>query len=461
MTEGENASDLSSSLTLRISNDNCGESDLTAEHMAEGLSSSLDCGSALKLRNFLEQGQIFFPVVSNSEGNVERERGIAIHNKAFRRGGEKDAGMGKWLELGLGSVQSHTGSKHPPLGNMSFTQESSPANREHTSRLNARNQPLIPNLSRQIDCQFPYGLSYGRGMTSSILPSSSTDLDMIELFCSPKTKISAEYPFHKKFEERRGPINGDNFMYRNSQQSAVIRNVRDIIQFQRRWSGDGDSAWTRSGDFKPAISDISVGRNLPSNALPATIQYQSSQNLQPLMTYKAQHKQISAQFTGMQSFTANISQAENAKALTAKISQTENANANICKTGNGKAFKLRKREGGVWFRLQVTPSKDGDRLLPQIPKTYLRIKDGSTTVLLVKKYLASKLGLKSESEIEITCRGQAVLPLLTLQHVRDEIWYSNMKKESHQSKMSAASFLPSYSNECLMILNYQRSLTGH
>ncbi|XP_057870380.2 uncharacterized protein LOC131077035 [Cryptomeria japonica] len=448
MTEGENASDLSSSLTLRISNENCGESDLTAEHMAEGISSSLDCGSAFKFGNIHEQGQIFFPLVLNSEGNVERstsrERGIAIHNKSFRCESEKDAGMGKWLELGLGSI--HTVSKCPPLvqhSYMSFTQDSSPANKEQTSRLNTRNQPLIPKLSPQIDYQFPYGLTYGRGMAST-LPSSSCDLDRNRLYCSSKTKISAEYPSHKhgerKFEDRHGSMiktSGDNFMYQNSQQSAVLQNVRDIIQSRRPWTSDGEFAWIRSGDFRPAISDISVGRKLSSNGLPATIQYQSSKCIQPMATYKGQHKQISAQFTGTQPITTNISQTE-----------------------NGKAFKPRKREGGVWFRLQVAPTKDGDRLLPQISKTYLRIKDGTTTVLLVKKYLASKLGLKSESEIEITCRGQAVLPLLTLQHVRDEIWCSSMKKESNQSKTSSASFLSKYSNECLMVLNYQRSLSA-
>ncbi|GLJ45035.1 hypothetical protein SUGI_0947880 [Cryptomeria japonica] len=69
-----------------------------AEHMAEGISSSLDCGSAFKFGNFHEEGQILFPLVLNSEGNVEsrstsRERGIAINDKSFRCGSEKDAGM--------------------------------------------------------------------------------------------------------------------------------------------------------------------------------------------------------------------------------------------------------------------------------------------------------------------------------------------------------------------------------
>ncbi|KAL5082753.1 hypothetical protein RYX36_011174, partial [Vicia faba] len=37
--------------------------------------------------------------------------------------------------------------------------------------------------------------------------------------------------------------------------------------------------------------------------------------------------------------------------------------------------------------------------LPQIPKNYLRIKDGRMTVRLLMKYLVNKLKLENESEI--------------------------------------------------------------
>ncbi|KAK6922465.1 hypothetical protein RJ641_012972 [Dillenia turbinata] len=78
---------------------------------------------------------------------------------------------------------------------------------------------------------------------------------------------------------------------------------------------------------------------------------------------------------------------------------------------------------GVWFVLQASQNQAKEPFLPQIPKSYLRIKDGRTTVRLLMKYLVNKLRLDSESEqVEITCRGQQLLPFLTLQHVRDNIW---------------------------------------
>ncbi|KAL6843399.1 hypothetical protein ACP4OV_026721 [Aristida adscensionis] len=118
---------------------------------------------------------------------------------------------------------------------------------------------------------------------------------------------------------------------------------------------------------------------------------------------------------------------------------------------------------GVWFALQAAPHQGREPFLPQIPRSYLRIKDGRVTVRLLIKYLANKLGLEDESEVigeleggkkliklyayllyayrlrseeffwkvikgytsykvEVTCRGRPLLPPLTLQHVRDSIW---------------------------------------
>ncbi|KAF9689014.1 hypothetical protein SADUNF_Sadunf01G0047900 [Salix dunnii] len=86
--------------------------------------------------------------------------------------------------------------------------------------------------------------------------------------------------------------------------------------------------------------------------------------------------------------------------------------------------------------------------LPQISKSYLRIKDGRMTVRLLMKYLVSKLRLDSESEIEITCRGHQLLPFLTLQHVRDNIW----------SPRDALTLLPeSSTTDHVMVLHYRRS----
>ncbi|CAH9129679.1 unnamed protein product [Cuscuta epithymum] len=85
----------------------------------------------------------------------------------------------------------------------------------------------------------------------------------------------------------------------------------------------------------------------------------------------------------------------------------------------------RRQHSGIWFSLQASQNQRKEPYLRQISKKYIRIKDGRMTILLVLKYLVNKLRLENESEIEITCRGQELLPSLTLQHVRDEIWMRN------------------------------------
>ncbi|XP_047974911.1 protein LAX PANICLE 2-like isoform X2 [Salvia hispanica] len=82
----------------------------------------------------------------------------------------------------------------------------------------------------------------------------------------------------------------------------------------------------------------------------------------------------------------------------------------------------RRPHSGVWFMLQASQNQESEPFLPQISKSYLRIKDGRMTIRVVIKYLVKKLSLDNESEIEIRCKGQRLLPMLTLEHVRDNIW---------------------------------------
>ncbi|KAF5726631.1 hypothetical protein HS088_TW22G00311 [Tripterygium wilfordii] len=97
-----------------------------------------------------------------------------------------------------------------------------------------------------------------------------------------------------------------------------------------------------------------------------------------------------------------------------------------CGGGSSLDFRVidppRRPYSGIWFSLQASQNQAKEPFLPQIPNSYLRIRDGRMTVRLVMKYLANKLRLDSESEIEIICRGQQLVPFLTLQHVRDNIW---------------------------------------
>lgn len=79
-------------------------------------------------------------------------------------------------------------------------------------------------------------------------------------------------------------------------------------------------------------------------------------------------------------------------------------------------------EAGTWFVLQAAHNQRREPPLPQVHRSYLRVRDGRMTVRVVMGYLVSKLGLEDDSQLEITCRGHNLLPVMTLRHVRDTIW---------------------------------------
>ncbi|KAJ4757687.1 hypothetical protein LUZ62_068062 [Rhynchospora pubera] len=107
----------------------------------------------------------------------------------------------------------------------------------------------------------------------------------------------------------------------------------------------------------------------------------------------------------------------------------------------------RRPEAGVWLVLSAAQSQLKEPLLPQIERSYLRIKDCNMTVRLLMKYLASKLGLRNETEVEICCKGQSLPPFLMLQYVRDHIWSS---KEANELPTNVII------TDHVMTLNYRR-----
>ncbi|KAJ8574384.1 hypothetical protein K7X08_026189 [Anisodus acutangulus] len=109
----------------------------------------------------------------------------------------------------------------------------------------------------------------------------------------------------------------------------------------------------------------------------------------------------------------------------------------------------RRPHSVLWFSLQPSLNQTKEPFLPQIAKSYLRIKDGRMTIRLVLKYLVNKLQLENESEIEITCRGQQLQPFLTLQYVRDHIWSTNAAD-------NILTLLPSETSNHVMVLHYGR-----
>ncbi|KAG2318924.1 hypothetical protein Bca52824_012137 [Brassica carinata] len=59
----------------------------------------------------------------------------------------------------------------------------------------------------------------------------------------------------------------------------------------------------------------------------------------------------------------------------------------------------RRPHSGLWFLLLASQSQEKEPFLPQVNKSYLRIKDGRITVRLLIKYLMKKLQLDSDSEV--------------------------------------------------------------
>ncbi|XP_050942037.1 E3 ubiquitin protein ligase DRIP2-like isoform X1 [Cucumis melo] len=80
-----------------------------------------------------------------------------------------------------------------------------------------------------------------------------------------------------------------------------------------------------------------------------------------------------------------------------------------------------KSSSPIWFALVASDHQEGNEPLPQISSNYLRVSDGSIPVSFIQKYLAKKLGLASEIEVEISFKGQPVSSTLHL-HDIVELW---------------------------------------
>ncbi|KAL1312113.1 hypothetical protein HN51_038737 [Arachis hypogaea] len=106
----------------------------------------------------------------------------------------------------------------------------------------------------------------------------------------------------------------------------------------------------------------------------------------------------------------------------------------------------------IWFSLVASENQEGDAPLPQIPSSYVRIKDGSIPVSFIQKYLVKKLELTSEAEIEIKCMGQPVLPTLRLQNLV-ELWL-----DSAATSQRIPATIGSSAKDFVMVLAYARKV---
>lgn len=111
---------------------------------------------------------------------------------------------------------------------------------------------------------------------------------------------------------------------------------------------------------------------------------------------------------------------------------------------------------GLWLTLQAAPNQIREPILPQIAKSYLRIKDSNMKVEVVMKYLAEKLGIARSHQVELTCRGQVLPPLLLVKYVRETIWCSTALREE-ETPADLTSRRSSAATDHVMILCYSTS----
>nr|ACG41063.1 protein binding protein [Zea mays] len=102
----------------------------------------------------------------------------------------------------------------------------------------------------------------------------------------------------------------------------------------------------------------------------------------------------------------------------------------------------KRRLPALWFYLLAAFDQKGHPPLPQIPSKFLRIKDVNLPASFIQKYLAQKLNLSSETEVEIFCGGRPVSPGITLHDLADH-WIGKRSKGRVRSSVStpAAEFV--------------------
>lgn len=114
--------------------------------------------------------------------------------------------------------------------------------------------------------------------------------------------------------------------------------------------------------------------------------------------------------------------------------------------------KSHKRLHPIWLSLLASEDLSEDSY-PQIPKRYIRIKDGTIPVSYIKRYLVQKLDLRDESEIEVMCCGQTLVSSTTLNNLVD-IWVKSaglsLSHLKHDPKDSE-------NHNFVMVLTYKKS----
>ncbi|CAL1396481.1 unnamed protein product [Linum trigynum] len=107
----------------------------------------------------------------------------------------------------------------------------------------------------------------------------------------------------------------------------------------------------------------------------------------------------------------------------------------------------------IWFSLIAANTQGGGAPLPQISSPYLRVKDGTLPISAIKKYLAQKLGLASEAEVELSICGRPLLATLQLRNLVQ--WWLQTVPAPERTRTSVGSSAKDF----VMVLYYSRKAT--
>ncbi|XP_024009115.1 E3 ubiquitin protein ligase DRIP1 isoform X2 [Eutrema salsugineum] len=257
---------------------------------------------------------------------------------------------------------------------------------------------------------------------------------------------------------------GDDLLENTSSPDKFTQNKKESYaeSFSNKEKKDGDEPWDSKMDWKPLNFLVDVAnRTKPLKSSASQGQGSKSEHA------KASHKQFQGRKTKFkdqksrcerEDETTNHSDPTTSETATPKrMRRTERKRSatNFGDTRNSpqqdeSSAKRERRYGPVWFSLVA--SSDQEVCLPQIPANFLRIRDGNIPVSFIQKYLMRKLDLESESEIEIRCMGEAVMPTLELQKVVD-LW---LQRSSNRQRFAAS--IGSSAKDYMMVLVYARKL---
>ncbi|KAG7653329.1 Zinc finger RING-type [Arabidopsis suecica] len=233
--------------------------------------------------------------------------------------------------------------------------------------------------------------------------------------------------------------------------------------FSNKENKDGDEPWDSKLDWKPlnflvevanrtkplksSVSQGSGSKSEHANASHNQFQGSKTKTKDKKRKCKREDEKSNGDPT-----TSEIATPKRMRTTQRKRSATTLGDSRNLPQPDESSAKQERRNGPVWFSLVASSDQEGGTSLPQIPANFLRIRDGNIQVSFIQKYLMRKLDLESETEIEVRCMGEAVIPTLTLHKVVD-LW---LQKSSKHQRFAAS--IGSSAKEFMMVLDYARKL---